>query len=89
MSLRLVAMTGRDVMGRSLKLGCLVLGQGLRQDYPVLSPVVPQGCVWLNGQRGTERGGHSFSHVWMRVKQGRVEPQTIFRWRRRPQKTSG
>jgi hypothetical protein len=38
----LVAMTGRDGMKRSLKLGCLVLGQGLRQDYPVLSPVVPQ-----------------------------------------------
>jgi hypothetical protein len=26
---RLVAMTGRDGMGRSLKLGCLVLGQGM------------------------------------------------------------
>jgi hypothetical protein len=40
--MRLVAMTGRDGMGRSLKLGCLVLSQGLGQYYPVLSPVVPQ-----------------------------------------------
>jgi hypothetical protein len=38
----MVAMTGRDEMRRSLKLGCLVLSQGLGQYYPVLSPVVPQ-----------------------------------------------
>jgi hypothetical protein len=62
----------------------LVLSLARTNDLEFREP-----CVWLNGQRGTERGGHSFSHVWMRVKQGRVEPQTIFRWRRRPQKTSG
>jgi hypothetical protein len=28
-SVRLVVMTERDGMGRSLKLGCLVLGQGM------------------------------------------------------------
>jgi hypothetical protein len=50
---RLVAMTGRDGMGRSLKLGCLVLGQGLGQYYPVLSPVVPQNWRDERGRQGT------------------------------------
>jgi hypothetical protein len=49
----LVAITGQDGMGRSLKLGYLVLGQGLGQYYPVLSPVVPQ--IWRDerGRQGT------------------------------------
>jgi hypothetical protein len=34
-------MTGQDGMGRSLKLGCLVLGQGLRQNYPSVVPCCP------------------------------------------------
>jgi hypothetical protein len=37
---RLFTMTGQDVMGRSLKLGCLVLGKGwdrIIQCCPVLS----------------------------------------------------
>jgi hypothetical protein len=49
----LVAMTGRDGMGRSLKLGCLVLGQGLGQYYLVLSPVVPQNWRDERGRQGT------------------------------------
>jgi hypothetical protein len=53
---RLVAMTGRDGMGRSLKLGCLVLGQGLGQYYPVLSPVVPQNCPVVPQNWRDERG---------------------------------
>jgi hypothetical protein len=49
----LVAMTGRDGVGRSLKLGCLVLGQGLGQYYLVLSPVVPQNWRDERGRQGT------------------------------------
>jgi hypothetical protein len=40
-------------MRRSLKLGCLVLGQGLGQDYPVLSPAVPQNWRDERGRQGT------------------------------------
>jgi hypothetical protein len=43
-------MTGRDEMGRSLKLGCLVLGQGLGQDYPSVVPCCPSK---LEGRDGT------------------------------------
>jgi hypothetical protein len=37
----LVAMIGRDGMGRSLKEGCLVQCQGLGQDYPTVVPSCP------------------------------------------------
>jgi hypothetical protein len=39
--MRLVAMTERDGMGRSLKFGCLVLGQELGQDYLSVVPCCP------------------------------------------------
>jgi hypothetical protein len=47
---RLVAMTGRDRMGRSFKLGCLVLDQRLGQDYPSVVPCCPSK---LEGREGT------------------------------------
>jgi hypothetical protein len=50
---RLVAMTVQDGMGRSLKLGYLVLGQGLGQDYP---SVVPQLSLKIGGTREDARG---------------------------------
>jgi hypothetical protein len=46
----LVTMTGRDGMGRSLKLGCLVLSQGLGHDY---SSVVPCCLSKLEGRERT------------------------------------
>jgi hypothetical protein len=39
-------------MGRSLKLGCLVLGQGLGQYYPVLSLL----SLKIGGTREDVRG---------------------------------
>jgi hypothetical protein len=41
LGVRLVAMTGRDRMGRSLKYVCLIQDQGFGQDYPSVVPSCP------------------------------------------------
>jgi hypothetical protein len=47
---RLVAITGWDRMGRSLKKGCLVQSQGLGQNYLSVVPSYPSK---LEGQERT------------------------------------